>query len=129
MHAYRRFVQEQMDEHRWRAADLARHSGVSKQVISTLLNDDREVLSRPPRKSTIKGFARAFGGADMEQRLWLRVAASMGLPLGDEVLVADPGRLSNHDLVRELQSRLRPERHLRSAAYEGDGDHGEDPQE
>lgn len=108
MHALGRFIQEQMDEpgRAWKAADLARQSGLSPQVISKLLDGGRTRMARPPSQATVTGLAKAFGGADIERRLWLRVAESMGLPAGMEIPVADPARLTDEDLLRELARRL-----------------------
>ena len=90
----------------WTQADLARRSGVSPQVISKLLDEQRDRMTRPPSPETITRLAEAFGGANMEQRLWARVAESMGLPSATEVPVPDAASLSNTELISELTRRL-----------------------
>jgi hypothetical protein len=96
-----------MDGRTWKAADLSRRSGLSKQVISNVLDKKRTRLARPPEDSTIEGLVTAFGGGELiRRRLWLRVAESMGLPVGSEVAAADPTLLSNDELLSELSRRL-----------------------
>lgn len=109
MHALGRFIQQQMDApgRGWKQADLARHSGVSPQVVSSLLAAERTTLARPPSKATIEGLAKAFGGGQLvERRLWLRVAESMGMPVGSEVVATDPSALTNDELLDEVRRRL-----------------------
>lgn len=107
MHAYREFVQRQMDSRGWTQAELARASGLSPAVISRILTDDRDRLVQLPEDSTIAALARGFAGPDMEQRLWTSVAQAMRLPVNQtEVHLTDPSLLSNEELVRELSRRL-----------------------
>lgn len=113
MHAYRRFIQDEMDKRGWKATDLARASGVSKQVLSTALNDTRDQLRMMPSHETVAGLARAFG---VPQRVILhKVAEAMGLPAGEEVVVYDASRVSDDELINELIRRFR-------AARRGGGD-------
>ena len=43
MHALRRYVHQGMDAKGWTPADLARASGITKQTVSNILTDDREI--------------------------------------------------------------------------------------
>lgn len=61
MHEYRRFIQQQLDSRRWKQADLARHSGLNRQLISNIVNDKRSHLGQMPENSTLEGIAKAFG--------------------------------------------------------------------
>jgi len=61
MHALRRFIQSELDTRGWQARDLVRVSGLSKQLVSNLLNDDRDVLPQLPRTTTLEALASAFG--------------------------------------------------------------------
>lgn len=61
MHEYRRFVQQQLDDRGWSPADLVRRSGLSRQLISKILNDDRHHLGQMPDDSTLEGLAQGFG--------------------------------------------------------------------
>jgi transcriptional regulator with XRE-family HTH domain len=60
MHALRRFIQSELDNRGWQARDLVKASGLSKQLVSTLLNDDRDVLPQLPRTTTLEALASAF---------------------------------------------------------------------
>lgn len=61
MHEYRRFIQQQLHERGWKSADLVRQSGLSRQLISKILNDTRDHLGQMPDASTIEGVATGFG--------------------------------------------------------------------
>lgn len=103
MHAYRRFVESEMDKRGWTAADLQRSSGLTKQNLSRLLNDSREQLQQRPDPVTVTALARAFGVP--EPVVLSHVAEAMGLPTA-RVLVSDPAALSNEELLRVLAERL-----------------------
>lgn len=103
MHAYRKFVQDEMDKRGWTAAELSRASGLSRQNLSRLLNDDRDVLQRRPEPSTITGFARAFRMT--EDQVLSYVAEAMGFKLA-RIPVSDVSALSNEELLRVLAERL-----------------------
>lgn len=61
MHPYRKFIHSEMDARGWKPADLARRSGLSRQTLSKILNDDRARLGQMPDDSTIDKLAAAFG--------------------------------------------------------------------
>lgn len=60
MHALRRFIQSELDSRGWQARDLVKVSGLSKQLVSNLINDDRDILPQLPRTTTLEALARAF---------------------------------------------------------------------
>ncbi|GAA1333786.1 hypothetical protein GCM10009592_28300 [Brachybacterium rhamnosum] len=103
MHAYRRFVQTEMDKRGWTAADLQRSSGLTKQNLSRLLRDDREQLQQRPDAATVTSLAGAFGVT--ENVVLSHVAEAMGLPT-TRVEVAAAADLSNEELLRILAERL-----------------------
>lgn len=129
MHAYRRFVQTEMDKRGWTAADLQRSSGLTKQNLSRLLRDEREQLQQRPDTATVTALASAFG---VDEKLVLsHVAEAMGLPTS-RVEVAAAADLSNDELLRILAERLRGGTHepapdLAAAAPAPDRDDLADP--
>lgn len=103
MNALRALITEQMDGRGWKPAQLARASGLSPQLIHTLLTDDREVIDAMPKRETLAGLARAFG---LGEAVLLRAAAqAWGVPV-DGTVEAGAGGLSNADLIAELEQRL-----------------------
>lgn len=105
MHALREYIQSQLDSRGWVAADLAKHSGISKQVLSGMLTDTRPTIDRMPLDSTVSGLARAFG-VDRDVIL-AKVGEAMGLPTSRTVVVYEASRVPNDVLVQELRRRLR----------------------
>lgn len=103
MHAYRKFVQDEMDKRGWTAAELSRASGLTRQNLSRLLNDDRDVLQRRPEPSTVTGFAKAFRMS--EDQVLSYVAEAMGFKPA-RISVSDVSALSNEELLRVLAERL-----------------------
>lgn len=104
MHAYRKFIADEMDKRGWTASDLQRASGLSKQHISRLLKDDRVHLQQRPDQTTVDGLARAFGVDPIV--VLSHVAEAMGLPTS-RVQVPDPAALTDDELLRILAERLR----------------------
>lgn len=41
MHEYRRFIQRELDNRGWRQKDLVQKSGLSRQLVSNILRDER----------------------------------------------------------------------------------------
>lgn len=104
MHALREFIQKRMDTRSWAPADLARESGLSLQLVSQLLNDDRDVIANPPKASTVSGLARAFR---VEESTVMRAAfAAMGYELDQTANVADLSSVPSSQLLRVLADRL-----------------------
>jgi len=105
MHAYRRFVQEQMDRRSWRQADLVRESGLSPQVVSRMLVDSRDSISQMPDDATVEGLARAF--AVDRSVVLAAIGEAMGIP--STVVRADLDDVSLDDLMGELRRRAQGE--------------------
>lgn len=61
MHEYRRFIQGELDARGWRQADLVQKSGLSRQLISSIVNDDRDFLGQMPDEATLDGLATGLG--------------------------------------------------------------------
>lgn len=119
MHALRKYIQGEMDRRGWKAADLVLASGIAKQVVSSLLNDDRDRIDRMPTDRTIDGLAKAFSTS--REVILNRVADAMGLPVDEPVIVYDARRVPNEELLRELERRLQEGggEHVRSAPMSG----------
>lgn len=104
MHALRWFVQQSMAARGWTQSDLARESGITKQVVSGLLTDSRDKLDRLPQDKTVDGLAAAFG---VDRSVVLHaIGAAMGLPVSAQVVVYDASKVSDEDLLRALADRL-----------------------
>lgn len=103
MHAYRKFVQLEMDKRGWSAADLQRASGLTKQNLSRILNDDRVQMQQRPDPATVAGLARAFGINEVV--VLSHVSEAMGLPTG-RVQISAAADFSNDELLRVLAERL-----------------------
>lgn len=106
MHAWSRYIQEYLDAHPGKKpADLARDSGVSPQLLSTILNDPRSRLTTRPDEKTVVLLAKAMGVSP--DVLLSKVGVAMGLPVNRAVVVYDASRASNEDLIQILASRLK----------------------
>lgn len=105
MNEYRRFVQAELDRRNWRAADVVKHGGPSRQVIHTILNDKRDVLDQRPKQETIEGLSRAFNVP--VDAVLARVAMAMGLPL--TMATAELDSASDEDLLEEIRKRMQRE--------------------
>lgn len=103
MNEYSRFIQEHLDKRGWRASEIERRGGPSRQVVSKILNDARPVLVDRPKQETIEGLARVFG-VPVEAVL-VRVAMAMGFPV--TVAEADLSAVSNDDLLSEVRNRMK----------------------
>jgi transcriptional regulator with XRE-family HTH domain len=105
VNAWRAYLQQQMDSRRWRQADLARASGLTRQHISGMMTDDRERLDDLPTRETVEKIAKAFG---VSPGVVLRIAAeACGVPV-DGLLEVSVSDLSNDVLIEELRRRLSP---------------------
>lgn len=103
-HALAAFIRERTDEKGWRNADLVRESGLSRQVVSKHLNDEREVIARLPDKATLEGFAKAFGvPVDF---LIGKAVESLGLGYTSGDFVNSVATVHDRELLAELRRRL-----------------------
>lgn len=105
MHALRSFIEQQLEENGWTASDLARQSGLSKQHVSKMLNDDRERLVRLPTEETLLGLSQ--GLRVPLTTVVLRAAQACGVPVDvTEVEVASPRSLTTEQLLAEIRRRI-----------------------
>lgn len=105
MHPLRKLLWDELDRKQWAAADLARASNLSPQIISTLLNDSRDQLDQMPKRDTLSKLA--WGLRIPESVVMRAAAAAWGVPLDtsdDARLTADD--LSNEELIATIARRL-----------------------
>lgn len=102
MHELGKMIQALMGEESMRPADLVRRSGLSRQHVSSLLNDAE--LSRMPEARTFRALSQAFP-AVRPSSFVLAAAQAAGVLSADEV-VTDYDDLSNDALLGILRSRL-----------------------
>lgn len=105
VHALARFVQERAQTKEWGPTDLARESGLSKQLCSNWLNDQRDKMPRLPAPETVAGFAKAF----RVSREWLLAQAIESLGVGYEAgdFVNSVSTASDRELLEEIEERLK----------------------
>lgn len=103
MHALGRWIQDEMDARKWRQRDLVRESGLSRSLVSQLLNQDE--LRRMVAGSTVTGLAKAFG---IDERIVIvKSAEAVGVPV--DVLtpvIITAWDVSNEELLAIISSRL-----------------------
>ncbi|WP_169795147.1 hypothetical protein [Micrococcus lylae] len=83
-------------------ADVARAGGPSNQLISRLMQDDRDILDRRPDAETIRRYAVAL--RVREEDVLAAVAEAMGLPL--TITTARLEDVPADALLNELRRRL-----------------------
>lgn len=101
MHEYSRHVKSEMDKRKWNQNDLAKKAGLTRQVVSAIVTDNRERLTNIPSDKTMDGLAKAFGVDPTVIRA--SVALAMGLPV--EVKRASTSDISDSELIMELSRR------------------------
>jgi transcriptional regulator with XRE-family HTH domain len=105
MHPFRAYIEDQLGRNQWTQADLARQSGLSKQVVSRLLTDEREQLARLPSQETLTGLARAFRVP--LSVVVLKAAQACGVPVDvTEVAVPAAEELTTDQLLAEVRRRI-----------------------
>jgi transcriptional regulator with XRE-family HTH domain len=105
IHALRKLLWEELDRKGWTPADLARASSLSPQLISTLLNDPRDVMDQMPKRETLSKIA--YGFRIPESVVFRAAAVAWGVPVDgkpDDRLTADD--LSNEELLATIGRRL-----------------------
>lgn len=113
MHEYRKFIERHMAMRGWRQRDLVEASGLSRQVVSKILRDERELLPRRPDPETVTALAQAFEVS--EEAVLAAVGVAMGLPLKMEaapdisevplgVIMAEMGRRARMGAGGDLDS-------------------------
>lgn len=104
MHALRQFIQERMDARGWRPADLVRASGLTKQHVQQLLDDNREQMASSPKPATVSGLAQAFSVP--ESVVMAAAFEAMGYDLGVVRSHTDLSAVPSVELLRALGDRL-----------------------
>jgi transcriptional regulator with XRE-family HTH domain len=105
VHAYRRFIQQQLDERSWKQADLVRKSGLSRQLIWSILSDGRDYLGQMPDESTLEGLAKGFG---LPVEVFRTAAARSLVGFTDDgtVLTVNLQGISTDALLNEVRRRI-----------------------
>lgn len=106
MHAYSRFIQEQLDARGWTAAELSRRSGIPEPTLSKIIKDPDDRLAGMPSDDTIDKLARGLG---IKPGVIVAYAATAryGIPVGEPVEIANAAGVSDDELIRQLEQRLR----------------------
>ena len=105
MHELGRYLQREMDRRGWKAADLARHTGVTKQTLSNLLRDPREFMDQTPRRPTLEGLATGLQ-VPLSEVLTAAAQGIGAIPAAD-VMRSDLSHVPDDVLTHELAARLR----------------------
>lgn len=105
MNEWRRFVQQQLDIRGWRRAELARRSGLSRQLISAILNDSRAHLGQMPEDTTIAGLAEGFALPEAAVRT-AAARALTGYVDDGQPLYCDLSQVSADELLAEVRRRM-----------------------
>jgi len=111
MNEYQRFIQDELDRRNWRPADVEKHGGPSRQVMSNILNDKRQVLEYRPKQETIEGIAKAFSVP--VDTVLAHVAKAMGFPV--TITAASLDDVSDDDLLDQVRKRMQ-----RGASHDDD---------
>lgn len=115
MHAYRAFIQSELDARGWTQADLVRHSGLRRQLLWNILNDDRDAITQMPEDKTLQAIADGFAipverVRDAAQRALRGYATSDEAPPGmDEVVRSLPAEVLFAELRRRTLALEREE--------------------
>lgn len=104
MHALRKYLQDGLDARAWQQADLMRASGLTRQRLSQMLGDDRDVLPSVPRRETLQAIARAFRVS--ESTVTAVAFEAMGYDLEVVRSETDLSTATDEQLVHALADRL-----------------------
>ena len=105
MHEYRRFIQHELNARGWRQADLVRESGLSRQLVSSILRDNRDHLGQMPDAETIQAIATGFGVP--QERVRVAAARSLADYIDDgAALTITLGDVSTDALLNEIKRRI-----------------------
>lgn len=81
MHALGKYLSAQLEARGWTAAEFARNSGLSRQNVYQLVDDNREHLGRLLEERTAHKLAAGLGVP--VETIWLKCMESLGVPAGD----------------------------------------------
>jgi len=103
MHAFRRLIQQRIDERGETSADVARRAGLSKQTLHSILTDDRPSIREMPSRKTVQGLAAALQMPT--DQLLIAAAEAYGVPVTKPVVVPSVVDVADSELARELARR------------------------
>jgi transcriptional regulator with XRE-family HTH domain len=113
------FLRQRIDERGLRNRDVVMASGLSRQVVSKWVADQRDHISRLPDRATLEGFARALGVPTSVLLGKAVEALGLGYTSGD--FVNSVGVASDEELLAEVQRRLtRAERARQAQAIDAE---------
>lgn len=104
MHVLTRYLQAALDSRGWNQADLARATGFSRQQVSRLLKDNRDVLPASLDRSTVTALASAL--AVNESVVAGLMFEAMGYDLNLASVDLDLNLLSDEALLVEMGRRM-----------------------
>lgn len=103
-HALAAFIRQQMDERKLQNRDVAQASGLSRQLVSKYVKDQRDALTRLPSKETIDGLAKAFNLSS--EFLLGKAIESLGLGYTSGDFVNSVASATDNELLEEIGQRL-----------------------
>lgn len=106
MHEYRRFIQDNLDSRGWKLPDLMRASGLSRQLLHRVLNDNRDHLGQMPDDSTMEGIAKGFG-VPVERVRTAAARSLAGYTDDGSALTLDLQDVHIDALLNEIRRRVR----------------------
>lgn len=104
MHELGRYLQRELDVRGWSVSDLSRRSGISRQTVYNLINDNREHMDQTPQRKTVNGLSEALGIDPVE--ILIVSAQALGVPVELRPASAGLANVSNEQILMELASRL-----------------------
>lgn len=103
-HAFADFIRQQMDERGLRNQDVVGASGLSRQLVSKYVRDDRDQLARLPEKETVNGFAKALHVSP--DFMLGKAIESLGLGYSSGDFVNSVATATDAELLEEIERRL-----------------------
>jgi transcriptional regulator with XRE-family HTH domain len=103
MHAFRRLIEQRMDERGYKPADVVRLSGLSRQTLHSILTDGRDSIKEMPSRKTVQVLAEALRMPT--DQLLIAAAEAYGVPVAAPVIVPTVTDVTDSELARELLRR------------------------
>ncbi|MGP5381598.1 helix-turn-helix domain-containing protein [Glutamicibacter arilaitensis] len=104
MHELGRYLQRKLDDHGWTVSELIRRTGLSRQTVYNLINDNREYMDQTPQRKTVNGLAQALGVSPTE--ILTVSAQALGVPIEALPPENSLSNASDQQILMELASRL-----------------------
>lgn len=105
MHEYRRFVQDQLDKRGWDRSTLVRKSGLSRQLVHSIITDSRDHLGQMPDDSTLQRLADGFG-ISVELVRTAAARSLVGYVDDGSALTIELQNVSTDELLGEIRRRI-----------------------